>query len=135
MLFSNPVGLFWRQQWILYLCLLATSSAAFLHYAASGERYEAYTLLRAGQGIKERSGNNNGPMGEGIDLQSRMESLSRIAKIDHVIFEAAGALSGMTALFLQLEPHAAGAILAVGKRNRLSVTRSARNRRGVETAA
>jgi len=92
MLFSNPFGLFWRRQWIIYLCLLVTSSAAFLYYAVSGERYEAYTLLRAGQGIKERSGNTNGPLGEGVDLQSRMESLSRIAKIDHVILEAAAAV-------------------------------------------
>jgi uncharacterized protein involved in exopolysaccharide biosynthesis len=86
------LGLFWRRQWILYLCLLLTSSGAFLYYAVSGERYEAYTLLRAGQGIKERSGNTNSPLGEGVDLQSRMESLSRIAKIDHVILEAASAV-------------------------------------------
>lgn len=92
MLFSNPLGLFWRRQWVIYLCLLLTSGTAFVYYAVSGDRYEAYTLLRAGQGIKERSGNNNSPLGEGIDLQSRMESLSRIAKIDHVILEAASAV-------------------------------------------
>jgi uncharacterized protein involved in exopolysaccharide biosynthesis len=93
MLFTNPFGLFWRRQWIIYLCLFVTSGAAFLYYAVSGERYEAYTLLRAGQGIKERSGNaTNSPLGEGVDLQSRMESLSRIAKIDHVILEAAAAV-------------------------------------------
>jgi uncharacterized protein involved in exopolysaccharide biosynthesis len=93
MLFSNPFGLFWRRQWVLYLCVLLTSGAAFFYYAVSGERYEAYTLLRAGQGIKERSGSTtNGPLGDGVDLQSRMESLSRIAKIDHVILEAASAV-------------------------------------------
>jgi len=93
MLFSNPFGLVWRRQWVLYLCLLLTSSAAFLYYAVSGDRYEAYTLLRAGQGLKERSASaTNGPLGEGVDLQSRMESLSRIAKIDHIILEAAGAV-------------------------------------------
>jgi uncharacterized protein involved in exopolysaccharide biosynthesis len=93
MLFSNPLRLFWRRQWVIYLCLLLTSGTAFVYYAVSGDRYEAYTLLRAGQGIKERSGNNaNSPLGEGIDLQSRMESLSRIAKIDHVILEAASAV-------------------------------------------
>jgi uncharacterized protein involved in exopolysaccharide biosynthesis len=87
--FANPLGLLWRRQWVIYLCLLLTSGGAFFYYAVAGERYEAYTLLRAGQGIKERSGNTNGPLGEGIDLQSRMESLSRIAKIDHVVLEAA----------------------------------------------
>jgi uncharacterized protein involved in exopolysaccharide biosynthesis len=93
MLFSNPFGLVWRRQWVLYLCLLLTSSAAFLYYAVSGDRYEAYTLLRAGQGLKERSASaTNGPLGEGVDLQSRMESLSRIAKIDHIILEAASAV-------------------------------------------
>jgi uncharacterized protein involved in exopolysaccharide biosynthesis len=93
MLFSNPFGLVWRRQWVIYLCLLVTSGAAFLYYAVSGDRYEAYTLLRAGQGIKERSASaTNGPMGDGVDLQSRMESLSRIAKIDHVILEAASAV-------------------------------------------
>jgi polysaccharide biosynthesis transport protein len=93
MLFSNPFALFWRRQWVLYLCVLLTSGAAFFYYAVSGERYEAYTLLRAGQGIKERSGSTtNGPLGDGVDLQSRMESLSRIAKIDHVILEAASAV-------------------------------------------
>jgi uncharacterized protein involved in exopolysaccharide biosynthesis len=92
-LFSNPFGLFWRRQWVVYLCVLLTSGAAFSYYAVSGERYEAYTLLRAGQGIKERSGSTtNGPLGDGVDLQSRMESLSRIAKIDHVILEAASAV-------------------------------------------
>jgi hypothetical protein len=57
-----------------------------------GVRYEAYTILRSGQGIKERSGSVNAPLGEGIDLQSRMESLSRIAKIDQVILEGARAV-------------------------------------------
>ena len=79
----------WRRQWVLYLCLFLTFSAAFLFYATVGDRYEAYTLLRAGQGIKERSGSSTVALGEGFDLQSRMESLSRIARIDHVILEAA----------------------------------------------
>ncbi|MDF0521352.1 GNVR domain-containing protein [Bradyrhizobium yuanmingense] len=89
--FARTFGLLWRRQWVIYLCLLLTSGAAFLYYAAVGERYEAYVLLRAGQGIKERSSSNAGasPFGEGVDLQSRMESLSRIAKIDLVILEAA----------------------------------------------
>ena len=85
-------GVFWRRQWVLYLCLLLTSGMGFPYYAVVGDRYEAYTLLRAGQGIKERSGSSNVPFGEGIDLQSRMESLLRIAKIDYVILEAAKAV-------------------------------------------
>ncbi|MBH5386111.1 hypothetical protein [Bradyrhizobium diversitatis] len=88
--FARAFGLLWRRQWVIYLCLLLTSGAAFLYYAAVGDRYEAYVLLRAGQGIKERSSSNAAsPFGEGVDLQSRMESLSRIAKIDLVILEAA----------------------------------------------
>ena len=90
--FGFSFGVFWRRQWVLYLCLLLTSGMAFAYYAVVGDRYEAYTLLRAGQGIKERSGSSNVPFGEGIDLQSRMESLSRIAKIDYVIQEAARAV-------------------------------------------
>ncbi len=88
---ASAFGLLWRRQWVIYLCLLLTSGAAFLYYAAVGDRYEAYVLLRAGQGIKERSATNaaTSPFGEGVDLQSRMESLSRIAKIDQVILEAA----------------------------------------------
>src|SRR3954471_1415728 len=98
---NKPVsafGLLWRRQWVLYLCLLLTSGAAFLYHEQAGERYEAYTLLRVGQGIRERSGNSN-PFGEGVDLQSRMESLSRIVKIDHVIHQAAGQVG-----FDQLSP-------------------------------
>ncbi|MDQ8728056.1 hypothetical protein [Bradyrhizobium sp. LHD-71] len=87
-IFANTFGLLWRRQWILYLCLLLTSAAAFGYYTLVGQRYEAYVLLRAGQGIKERSGTANVSFGEGVDLQSRMESLSRIAKIDHVMQEA-----------------------------------------------
>ncbi|UPK37774.1 hypothetical protein IVB18_10970 [Bradyrhizobium sp. 186] len=88
-IFAGAFGLLWRRQWIIYLAVLLTSGVAFLYYATVGDRFEAYVLLRAGQGIKERSGNATSPFGEGVDLQSRMESLSRIAKIDQVILEAA----------------------------------------------
>ena len=90
--FTNAFRLLWRRQRVLYLCLLLTSSAAVLYYAVVGERYEAYTLLRSGQGIKERSGNASVPFGDGIDLQSRMKSLARLAKIDRVIQEAGKAI-------------------------------------------
>jgi len=88
-IFGIAFGLLWRRQWVIYLCLVLTSGVAFLYYATVGDRYEAYVLLRAGQGIKERSSTATSPFGEGVDLQSRMESLSRIAKIDLVILEAA----------------------------------------------
>jgi uncharacterized protein involved in exopolysaccharide biosynthesis len=71
---------------------------AFLYYSSVGDRYEAYTLLRVGQGIKERSDNKSLPFGEGIDLQSRMESLARIARIDYVVQQAA-AQTGYDRLF------------------------------------
>ena len=87
--FANAFSLIWRRQWVLYLCLVLTAGAAFLYHVRVGDRYEAYSLLRVGQGIKERSSNSNIAFGEGVDLQSRMESLARMAKIDFVIHEAA----------------------------------------------
>jgi uncharacterized protein involved in exopolysaccharide biosynthesis len=61
-----------------------------LAYAALGERYEPYTLLRVGQGIKERAANATGsPFGDNVDLVSRIDSLARIGKVDHVIRLAA----------------------------------------------
>ncbi|ARQ02892.1 hypothetical protein CAK95_10745 [Pseudorhodoplanes sinuspersici] len=55
-----------------------------------GERYEAYTLLRVGQGIKDRAANpDNGNLGEGVDLAARIDSLARIGATDHVIQMAA----------------------------------------------
>ena len=113
-LFASAFGLLWRRQWIIYLCLLLTSGVAFLYYAAVGDRYEAYVLLRAGQGIKERSNNTGMPFGEGVDLQSRMESLSRIAKIDQVILEAAKNV-GYDKLSSDSNPTLLARIMAWGK--------------------
>jgi uncharacterized protein involved in exopolysaccharide biosynthesis len=100
--FANLFGLFWRRQWVLYLTLLLTFSAAFLYYAAVGERYEAYALLRVGQGIKERTSDGRLPFADGVDLQSRMESLARISKTDRVIQEAASQV-GYDRLFPEAE--------------------------------
>ena len=87
--FANLFGLLWCRQWVVYLTLLLTFSAAFLYYASVGERYEAYVLLRVGQGIKERTSGGSLPFADRVDLQSRMELLARISKTDHVIQEAA----------------------------------------------
>lgn len=112
--FANVFGLLWRRQWVLYLSVFLTSGAAFLYYAVAGERYEAYTLLRAGQGIKERSGTASSPLGDGIDLQSRMESLSRLAKIDQVILEAAKNV-GYDRLSADSNPTLLARLMAFGK--------------------
>src|SRR5690349_4451791 len=74
----------------MYVAVVFTSIAAAFIYSAIGERYEAYTLLRVGQGIKDRAtGAINAPLGEGIDLTSRLDSLARIGATDHVIQQAA----------------------------------------------
>ena len=68
----------------------AAATVALLVYASVGERYEPYTLLRVGQGIKDRSiGSAGSPLGEGVDLVSRIDSLARIVTTDHVIRLAA----------------------------------------------
>ena len=72
----------WRRRRATYVALVLTSAAAFLFYSTVGERYESYTLLRVGQGIKDRS--TGGLLGEGPDLTSRIESLARIATTDQV---------------------------------------------------
>jgi polysaccharide biosynthesis transport protein len=57
-------------------------------YVLVGERYEAYTLLRVGQGIKERAISTNSAFGDGVDLAVRIDSLARIGLTDHVIRQA-----------------------------------------------
>jgi succinoglycan biosynthesis transport protein ExoP len=79
----------WRRRRVLYACIVAAAAAAFLLYSVTGERYEAYTLLRIGQGIKERAASGNGPFGDGIDLASRMDSLAKIGQTDYVVRLAA----------------------------------------------
>lgn len=80
-------GLIWRRQWVLYVTLILTLSAAFMYYASVGERYEAYTLLRVGHGIND--GSTKVPFADSADLLGRMDSLARIGRTDHVIQEAA----------------------------------------------
>jgi polysaccharide biosynthesis transport protein len=86
---ANILPIVWRRRRVLYACIVAAAAAAFLLYSVTGERYEAYTLLRIGQGIKERAASGNGPFGDGIDLASRMDSLAKIGQTDYVVRLAA----------------------------------------------
>ena len=81
---SNIRPILWRRRGVLFASVLAASGAAFAFYSVTGARFEAYSLLRVGQGIKERIGGNN-PLGDGIDLTSRMNSIAKIAATDHVV--------------------------------------------------
>jgi uncharacterized protein involved in exopolysaccharide biosynthesis len=97
----------WRRRRAIVFALLLTSAAAFIFHHAVGERYESYTLLRVGQGIKDRS--TGSLLGEGIDLTSRIESLARIATTDQVIRLAASEVS-FSRLFPKEEPGLASAV-------------------------
>ncbi|WP_298960275.1 hypothetical protein [uncultured Methylobacterium sp.] len=67
---------------------MAASCAASAFYVAVGERYEVYTLMRVGQGIKDKNSAASGPFGEVVDLASRLDSLARIGTTDQVIADA-----------------------------------------------
>ena len=84
---TDILPILWRRRRLMCVTLVLASAAGFLFYNSVGERYESYTLLRVGQGIKDRS--TSGPFGEGPDLTSRIESLARIATTDQVIRLAA----------------------------------------------
>jgi len=89
-LLTNMLPILWRRRRVIYSAVLIAAGAAFLFYCLIGERYEPYTLLRVGQGIKDRSASaTGGPFGENVDLVSRIDSLARIGKVDHVIRLAA----------------------------------------------
>jgi uncharacterized protein involved in exopolysaccharide biosynthesis len=89
-LLADLLPLLWRRKGMIFSFVLMASILAFFAYAVMGERYESYTLLRVGQGIKDRSaGTSTGPFGEGVDLASRIDSLARLVATDHVIQEAA----------------------------------------------
>lgn len=92
-LIANILPTLWRRQLIIYAAILFTSFGAFLVYGLIGERYEAYTLLRVGQGIKDRTANpDHGNLGEGVDLAARIDSIARIGATDHVIQLAASSI-------------------------------------------
>lgn len=84
---SNILPILWRRRRVIYVALILTSAAGYLFHSTVGDRYESYTLLRVGQGIKDRS--SGSILGEGPDLTSRIESLARIATTDQVIGLAA----------------------------------------------
>jgi succinoglycan biosynthesis transport protein ExoP len=84
---TDMLPILWRRRWLIFVTLVLTSAAGLLFYDTFGERYESYTLLRVGQGIKDRS--TSGPFGDGPDLTGRIESLARIAATDQVIRLAA----------------------------------------------
>jgi uncharacterized protein involved in exopolysaccharide biosynthesis len=85
----NILPAMWRRRSILFVAVLTTSAAAFLYHVFVGERYEVYTILRVGQGIKDRTNAANLPLGDGVDLISRLNSLAKIGETDHVISQAA----------------------------------------------
>jgi uncharacterized protein involved in exopolysaccharide biosynthesis len=93
---TDMLPIVWRRRRAIYVALVVTSAAALLFYGTVGERYESYTLLRVGQGIKDRA--TGGLLGEGPDLTSRIESLARIATTDQVIRLAASEV-GFSRLF------------------------------------
>lgn len=93
---NDILPILWRRRRVIYVALILTSAAGFIFHSAVGDRYEAYTLLRVGQGIKDRSA--GGILGEGPDLTSRIESLARIATTDQVIGLAASEV-GYSRLF------------------------------------
>lgn len=99
---ANMLPILWRRRRIIYVGVLLASCAAFVFYAAVGDRYEVYTLMRVGQGIKEKAAGGNGPFGEGIDLVSRIDSLARIGTTDQVILEAMNRV-GLPRLFKEAD--------------------------------
>jgi polysaccharide biosynthesis transport protein len=104
---TDMLPIIWRRRRAIYVALVLTSAAAFLFYSTVGERYESYTLLRIGQGIKDRS--TGGLLGDGPDLTIRIESLARIATTDHVIRLAALEV-GFDRLFKKDEPGLTSAV-------------------------
>jgi succinoglycan biosynthesis transport protein ExoP len=100
---TDMLPILWRRRRVIYAAVVLASGVAFLFYSTVGERYESYTLMRVGQGIKDRSaGSAGGPFGDGTDLTSRIESLARIATTDHVIGLAASQV-GFARLFPKKE--------------------------------
>jgi uncharacterized protein involved in exopolysaccharide biosynthesis len=100
---TDMLPIIWRRRRVIYAAVVLASGAAFLFYSTVGERYESYALMRVGQGIKDRSaGSAGGPLQDGIDLNSRIESLARIATTDHVIGLAASQV-GLDRLFPKKE--------------------------------
>jgi succinoglycan biosynthesis transport protein ExoP len=104
----NTLPILWRRRRVIYIAVVLAAGAAFLFHGTVGERYEPYTLLRVGQGIKDRSAAAlGGSFGEGIDLVSRIDSLARIVTTNNVIRQAA-----LQVGFDRLFPHREGGLLS-----------------------
>ncbi len=84
---TDMLPILWRRRLMIFLAVVLTSAAGLVFFKSIGERYESHTLLRVGQGIKDRP--QSGPFAEGLDLTSRIDSLARIATTDQVIRLAA----------------------------------------------
>lgn len=78
-----------RHKKLLVLGLLVAAVGAFGFHYFVGPRYEAYVLLRVGQGVKDRSTEGTSNPFDGVDLVARIDSVARIATTDYVIREAA----------------------------------------------
>lgn len=105
-LLSEILPILRRRRRIIYIALALTSAAGTIFYNIVGVRYASYTLLRVGQGIKDRPAGSI--LGQGPDLTSRVESLAKIATTDQVIRMAASEV-GFNHLF---KNHTSGPVLA-----------------------
>lgn len=117
-----------RRRRLIFATVVVAAASAFLFYSAVGERYEAYALLRVGQGIKERAQTNGTNPFDGVDLSARIDSVARIGLTDHVIRQAAiqvgydqfvqhkrPTLLGRLRQYLMLTVHAAPAGIGLGQ--------------------
>jgi succinoglycan biosynthesis transport protein ExoP len=79
-----------RRRWkLIFSTVVAAGLISGGCYYFVGPRYEAYILLRVGQGIKDQiPGSVSNPF-DGIDLASRIDSVARIGMTDYVIRQAA----------------------------------------------
>ncbi|MDF3812605.1 MULTISPECIES: hypothetical protein [Rhodopseudomonas] len=88
-LFTSFLPIIKRRRRIVYMTLVAAAGTAIGYHYFVGQRYEAYVLLRVGQGIKDRTpGQSQNPF-EGVDLAARIDSVARIGMTDYVIRQAA----------------------------------------------
>jgi len=78
-----------RRKKLVFMAFLAATVAALAFHHIVGTRYEAYVLLRVGQGIKDRSAETASNLFDGVDLAARIESVARIGTTDYVIRQAA----------------------------------------------
>jgi uncharacterized protein involved in exopolysaccharide biosynthesis len=78
-----------RRKKLVFLALAVAMAGALVFNYTVGERYDAYVLLRVGQGIKDRAPDGTSNPFDGVDLAARMDSVARIGTTDFVIRQAA----------------------------------------------